>query len=209
MKKKTAFKKFFIKGLKSHFPDTHASLLSEVEERFSNISKDTRFATKSSNPMDKRLDFAAYFLALIQALENHGQSFEQIRRICLEITYDYVTPKNWVQKWLKRLPAKLIGLRISRPFLNILNKKISTQGNQSGFRAEILTNKAETYNLGYGIDILECGICKLFQKHHSGKYASILCEVDKVTSTIAGLELVRTATIANGASKCDFRFRKK
>ena len=72
----------------------------------------------------------------------------------------------------------------------------------------MITDKKDTYDLGYGIDILECGICKLFQKHDAAKYASILCEVDKVTSGLAGLELIRTGTIALGATKCDFRFRK-
>ena len=38
---------------------------------------------------------------------------------------------------------------------------------------------------------------------------SILCEVDEITSALAGLKLVRTGTIANGAKKCDFRFIKK
>jgi hypothetical protein len=113
-----------------------------------------------------------------------------------------------MQLWLKRLPAKLIGWKIIRPILNAFSRKVSKKGNPDGFRAEILTDKSETYNLGYGVDILECGICKLFQKHHAGKYASILCEVDKVTSGMAGLELIRSGTIANGAAKCDFRFRK-
>src|SRR6185312_4369890 len=167
------------------------------------------FASRSKNPIDKRLDFSAYFLALIKVLERDGSSYEEIRSICLEITIDYVSPKNFLQKWLKRLPAKLVGLKITRWPLNILSRKFSTLDNPDGFKAIILTDKNETYNLGYGFDILECGICKLFQKHDAGKYASILCEVDKVTSDLAGLELIRNGTIANGALKCDFRFKKK
>jgi hypothetical protein len=209
IKAKTAYKHFFKKAIKSHFPDSPDALINEVEGVFANLSKDTRFAAKSSNPVDRRLDFCAYFLALIKVLENKGQSFEQIRSICLEITIDYVSPKNPLQRWLKRLPARLIGLKITNPILNIFSKKVSKKGHPDGFRAVILTDKSETYGLGYGVDILECGICKLFQKHQAGKYASILCEVDKVTSGLAGLELIRTGTIANGAAKCDFRFKKK
>lgn len=58
-------------------------------------------------------------------------------------------------------------------------------------------------------DILECGICKLFKKHNYEKYSSILCEVDEITSRLAGLKLIRTGTIALGAKKCDFRFKKE
>ena len=85
---------------------------------------------------------------------------------------------------------------------------MSTNKNKDGFIANIITDKEETFGLGYGIDILECGICKLFNKHNFGKYAAILCEVDKLTSGIAGLTLIRSGTIANGAEKCDFRFKR-
>jgi len=203
------YKYFFKKAINQHFPGTSTALIAEVEERFAVISEDTKFAATSSNPIDRRLDFTAYFLALIKVLENKGLSYEEIRAICLEITIDFVSPKNMMQKWLKRLPPKLVGWKITRGLINIFNKKVSIKGNPDGFRAVILTDKNETYGLGYGVDILECGICKLFQKHDAGKYTSILCQVDKVTSSLSGLELIRNGTIANGADKCDFRFKKK
>jgi hypothetical protein len=202
------FTKYFQKALEKRFPIESAALLKEVDDRFKLLSVDTRFASRSSNPLDKRLDFAAYFLALIQTLENRNHSYEEIKSICLEVTYDYVSPKNSLQKWLKRLPAKLVGLKITKPLLKLLHKKVANRGNEAGFRAAIITDKTETFNFGYGFDIHECGICKLFQKHNAGSYAAILCEVDKVTSKLAGLELIRNSTIALGAEKCDFRFKK-
>src|SRR6185312_15036768 len=108
------YKAFFKKALNKHFPDRSGTLIAEVEERFAVIAEDTKFASRSKNPIDKRLDFSAYFLALIKVLERDGSSYEEIRSICLEITIDYVSPKNFLQKWLKRLPAKLVGLKITR-----------------------------------------------------------------------------------------------
>jgi hypothetical protein len=207
-KSKTSFTKFFKKAIEKHFPNEADLLMQEVDQCFKVLSVDTRFAAKSSNPIDRRLDFAAYFLALIQTLESRNHSYDEIKSICLEVTYDYVSPKNGVQKWLKRLPANLINLRITKPLLKLFHNKVSKKGNEAGFRAAIITDKAQTFNLGYGFDIFECGICKLFQKHNAAKYASILCEVDKVTSNLAGLELFRNSTIAYGAEKCDFRFKK-
>jgi hypothetical protein len=32
--------------------------------------------------------------------------------------------------------------------------------------------------------------------------------VDEITSSLAGLKLIRTGTIALGAKKCDFRYQK-
>ena len=202
------FRKYFVSVINKHFPSDPSVIVRELDQRFKVLSIDTQFASRSSNPIDRRLDFAAYFLALIQTLEEKNQSFEQIKNICLEITYDYVRPKNSFQRWIKKLPGKLIGSIIAKPLTKIFHRKISKLGHPDGFRANVITDKKLTYGLGYGFDILECGICKLFQKHGAHKYASILCEVDKVTSNLAGLELIRNSTIAYGAGKCDFRFKR-
>lgn len=202
------YKKYFLKALKNHFPTTENALMSTLERHYRVISKDTYFAASSSNPIDRRLDFCAYFLALIQTLDEKGESFETIRKISLEVVLEYVKPKNKLSEWAKRIPLKLLQLSFSSFLLAFFNKKISKKGNEAGFLAHIITDKKETYGLGYGIDIIECGICKLFKKHNFQKYTSILCEVDEVTSGLAGLKLIRTSTIALGATKCDFRFVK-
>jgi hypothetical protein len=203
-----AYKKYFIKATNNHFPGSVDLIISKMESHFHVISNDTAFAASSNNPIDKRLDFTACFLAFIKTLDEQGQSFNTIRNICLEVVTDYVQPKNKLHAYLKRLPPKLMNTWLSAILLPLLNKKVSQNLNEDGFIANIITDKEETYGLGYGIDILECGICKLFKKHGYEKYASILCEVDKVTSGLAGLQLIRTGTIALGAKKCDFRFKR-
>jgi hypothetical protein len=92
--------------------------------------------------------------------------------------------------------------------LKWLQNKVSKNSNQDGFIANIITDRSETFGLGYGIDIIQCGICTLFQKHNYEKYSSILCEVDELTSALAGLKLIRNGTIALGAKKCEFRFKR-
>jgi hypothetical protein len=202
------YKKYFAQTVRKNFPEQSDQLITETENHFSHISKDTRFAATSKNPIDRRLDFSAYFLALVQTLDERGETFERIREICLEIVIEYVKPKNRFQQFMKKLPPKLIGTRVADLLLKVFSKKVSQNANPDGFIAHIITDENETYGFGYGVDIIECGICKLFKKHHYEKYASILCEIDKVTSGLAGLELIRTGTIANGATKCDFRFKR-
>ena len=203
------FRKYFKIVIKQRYPETGDSILLETDSKYLLISKDTGFSKVSSNPIDKRLDFTAYFLALIQVLEGKGVDYESIKIICLEITYNYVSPKNEFQRWLKRLPLKLLNSGFASPLIKIMDRKISKRGHPDGFVAKIITDKSETYGLGYGFDILECGICKLFKKYNNEKYSSILCEVDRFTSSLAGLDLIRNGTIANGAEKCDFRFKRK
>ena len=203
------YKKYFTNAVKNTYPNTSDFLIAEIDKNFKYISKDTNFALSSANPIDRRLDFSAYFLALIKTLDGQGETFETIREICLEIVTEYVRPKNKFQQFLKRLPAKLTNTWLANIFLKSFAKKVSQKAHQDGFVAKIITDKNETFGFGYGFDILECGICKLFKKHNYEKYSSILCEVDEITSRLAGLKLIRTGTIALGAKKCDFRFKKE
>jgi hypothetical protein len=201
-----SFKKYFTATLRSRYPTDAELLIVQLDKEFDLLVPDVKFAETSSNPIDRRLKFCAYFLALIKVLDNHGESFEQIRTVSLEVVNAYVKPKNKLQQFFKKLVPKLIKFRIAKVALKSFAKKVSTKGHPDGFAATMIFDEKETYGLGYGVDILECGICKLFNKHGYKKYASILCEVDEVTSNLAGLKLIRSGTIANGASKCDFRY---
>lgn len=202
-----SYKPFFIKSLQANFPNDFQQRMDEVDKHYQIISLDAHFAARSKNPIDRRLDFSSYFLALIKTLDERGETYERIRTICLEVVLDYVKPQNKFQAWLKKLPVKLMNTWMGRFLIRSLQKKTGKLGHPDGFLAHIITDKAETYGFGYGVDIIECGICKLFNKHNSQKYASILCEVDEVTSNLAGLQLIRGGTIANGAKKCDFRYK--
>lgn len=203
-----AYKKYFHNTIKAQFPQTFTQMMAQVESHYEHISLDSSFSASSSNPIDRRLDFSAYFLALIQTLDEQGEPFERIRTICLEVVIDYVKPKNKLEALRKKLPVKLMNTWLGQYLIKLLQRKAGKLGHPDGFLANIITDKAETYGFGYGIDIIECGICKLFKKHNYQKYASILCEVDEVTSNLAGLQLIRGGTIANGAKKCDFRYKR-
>ncbi|MEZ4903911.1 MAG: L-2-amino-thiazoline-4-carboxylic acid hydrolase [Spirosomataceae bacterium] len=201
------YRKYFIWFVKANYPTEFEKIISDTDNHYKIISADTTFAKTSNNPIDKRLDFSSYFLALVKTLDERNEKFENIRKICLQITTEYVQPKSKIQEFFKRLLPKLTSTWIGQILIKAFHKRVSVNTNADGFIANIITDKQETFGLGYGIDIIECGICKLFKKHNYSKYASILCEVDEITSGLAGLQLIRTGTIANGAKKCDFRFK--
>jgi hypothetical protein len=201
------YRKYFIQFIRQNYPDEFDNIIADIDNHYKVVSLDTAFAKTSRNPIDKRLDFSSYFLALIKTLEEKGESFENIRKFCLQITIKYVQPKSKLQNFLKRLLPTMTNTWFGQILIRYFHKRVSVNTNADGFVANIITDKQETFGLGYGIDIIECGICKLFRKHNYSKYASILCEVDEITSGLAGLRLIRTGTIANGAKKCDFRFK--
>lgn len=203
------YRKYFRQFAKENYPNDFFNILADTDRHYAGISGDTAFARTSRNPIDRRLDFSAYFLAFIKALDEKGERFENIRKICLEITTAYVEPKSKIQECFKRLLPRMINTWFGRRLVKGLHKRVSVNSNPGGFVAHIITDREETYGFGYGVDIVECGICKLYGKHNYSKYASILCEVDEITSGLAGLQLIRSGTIANGAQKCDFRFKRQ
>ena len=82
------YKKYFIKAIMGNYSSKSGFLLAEIDKNFESISKKTNFAATSSNPLDKRLGFCGYFLALIKTLDEQGEEFETIRKICLTVTTD-------------------------------------------------------------------------------------------------------------------------
>jgi hypothetical protein len=209
LKKEPAYKRYFRKALERYYPKYANELLDDIDTKYQDLKGDVSFAKTSANPIDRRLDLSAYFLALIMVLDNAGEGFEKIREVALFTITEYLRPKNKLQAFLKRLPVKLVKTNIGRYLIKVFAKKVGQLGNPEGFVANIITDKKETHGLGYGVDIIECGICKLFKKHNYQKYVAILCEVDKYTTNLAGLSMIRTDTIVNGASKCDFRYMVK
>jgi len=203
------FRKYFHEAIQKEYPQTAAHCIADIETAFKRIQPDIQFAKTSKNPVDRRMEIAAYFLATIEVLNKNGESIEKIRALLLGIANEYVRPKNALQRMLKKLPVKMIDSWFGKFFIRQMQKRVGQRSHPDGFAVRVLTDKKETLGLGYGIDILECGICKLYNKHGQQKYTPLLCEIDYITTSMAGLTMHRSGTIAQGASKCDFRYEKK
>lgn len=202
-----AFHPYFLPILISHYQKDADEILAKMDRLYPEIY-DSSLAS-SKNPIDKRLSFSAYFLAMIQCLDEKGESYEKIRQVCLQVALDFVQPKNGFQRLIKKWPSYFIQTWLGKLLIQNLKKVAEKPGHPDGFVARIITDKNTTHGLGYGIDILECGICKQFQKRNYQRFTSILCEVDHMTTSLAGLDMIRLGTIALGADKCDFRYKIK
>ena len=54
----------------------------------------------------------------------------------------------------------------------------------------------------YGLDFVECGICKFFHAQGADEFVRYMCRLDFIMSEWMGMGLVRTTTIAKGGEKC-------
>jgi hypothetical protein len=60
----------------------------------------------------------------------------------------------------------------------------------------------------FGIDYKACGFCKFAARHGDKEILPNLCGLDFDAYAARGIRLVRTQTLASGASHCDFRFSR-
>jgi hypothetical protein len=59
-----------------------------------------------------------------------------------------------------------------------------------------------------GVDYTECGITKFFHAHGADGLTPLLYKLDFLICDVQGIVLSRTATIAEGAERCDFRYKR-
>src|SRR5215831_11793122 len=60
----------------------------------------------------------------------------------------------------------------------------------------------------FGINYKACGFCKFAGRHGDQEILPHICGLDFDAYATRGIRLVRTQTLAGGASHCDFRFSK-
>jgi hypothetical protein len=63
-------------------------------------------------------------------------------------------------------------------------------------------------NFEFGIDYKACGFCKFAARHGDEEILPNLCGLDFDAYAVRGIQLVRTQTLAGGASHCNFRFSR-
>ena len=139
------YRKYFIKSLRDNYPSEFDAVIANTDNHYKHISTDTTFAKTSTNPLDKRLDFSSYFLALIKTLDEKGETFDTIRKVCLEIVTDYIQPKSKVQEFFKQLLPKLTNTWFGQTLIKTFHKRVSVNSNADGFIANIITDRQKTF----------------------------------------------------------------
>ena len=142
-------------------------------------------------------------LALYKTLTKKGMQVEDIGRILLE------TFTARVYSWPRSLRRIINLLLFSDPVRLILKRRADESRkrlNNSDWVLEYVEGNDEDYE--YGVDYLECAICKLYHAHDADEMIKYNCQCDFTLSDALGWGLVRTMTIADGDKKCDFRFKR-
>ncbi len=105
------------------------------------------------------------------------------------------------------IKGKLMAGAFRLPVLRnaILRQLESAREDPGGF----VMTKVDSGDL-MAFDVTYCPLSKFFAEHDAAEVGPLVCKVDDLlASTLPGISLERTGTIANGAPRCDFRYRRE
>lgn len=182
--------------------DLAVTLIAETKLAYEVLRSEIPYIGGEANRFTEWLGYGAYYLAMHQALSAHGHDVEETGRLIFrtyEVMADY---PEWFLKIVGRFkygPAYQEKLRRAAAV---------SQKRQYPGDFVLLFVEGDGENFDYGLDIEECGICKLYSAHGADQLTPFMCLSDFVISKAFDRGLVRFETIAEGGKKCDFRYKK-
>ena len=145
----------------------------------------------------------SWYLAAYRTLQRYGVTLEEAGQLIYKMG----------EANLRAIPP--FGHRLVRHvwFNRLLRNRIKKRAAVSQLRkhpADFVFSyiEGDAGGFDYGIDYTECANCKFLKAQGAMELAPYACAIDKAASEILGWGLTRTMTLAEGAEKCDFRFKK-
>lgn len=189
--------------LKAHLgEETAAALIKEAGEEYKAIIPQIPYIgeTKLAQTF---LFQATQYLALYRALQKQGWTIDEAG----PLIFDMATVRL---ESMPRIVRRVAGyLWFSPQFIRRARRraKESQRHEYPGASViEFIEGDGKTFD--YGVDYLECAVCKFLTAQGAMELAPYMCAVDKPASELLGWGLTRTETIAGGFERCDFRHRK-
>lgn len=146
---------------------------------------------------------AAWSLAMYRVLRAQGEPLEAVGQLIYEVDRAFL-------KAYPRFLRRLFGhMTFSRRYIRRLRKRAAESHERrypGDYVYTFVEGDGETFD--HGVDYLECATCKFLQQQGASELGPYLCVADLLYSEVLDWGLIRTKTLAEGAEKCDFRFKK-
>ncbi len=187
--------------LDEYFGGEASALLAETRCEFENLIPQLPYIG-GRQPFTEFIVFTAMFLALHRVNKTHGRTVEQTGELMYEIGRVFL---NSHPAFLRFMFGRM---NFSRRYVDRLRKG-AVESRERKYPEGYVINfiEGDGMNFDYGVDYIECGSCKFLAKQDALELAPYLCPVDILYSEALGWGLTRTMTLAEGAEKCDFRFK--
>jgi hypothetical protein len=182
--------------------DLSVILIKETKQAYGDLCPKIPYTGGKENMFTEWLNYGAYYLAMYQVLSARGHNIGDVGALIFE-TYKVMAD---YPKWFLSIVGRFkYGQKYEEKLRNAVAASQQRKYPED-FVASFIEGDGKTFD--YGLDITECGICKLYSAHGVEKLSRYMCLSDYVISKAFDRGLVRYHTIAEGAEKCDFRFKK-
>ena len=196
--------KRFSNVLALHVDDQPTSaIIQESRQEFERLIREIPYIGGKANNLTQDLIDCTMLLALYQVLKRVGFRIEEIGKIVIEIE------QRRVQSY-PRFVLRLLGKVIHSPLGKNRLKKVSDKSQEhrypGGWVSVYIDGDGEEFD--FGIDYLECGLCKFFHQQGADEFTPYLCQFDYVQQRAMLTGFSRSMTLAEGAERCDFRWKR-
>jgi hypothetical protein len=156
-----------------------------------------------TQPFTQFIISTAWYLALYRVFTAHGKTLEETGEIIYKVTDSY----------MRRYPGfvhRLLGRRIFTRRYQEEARKRAEASQRREYPGDYVYDfiEGDGKEFDWGIDYSECGSCNFLAAHRAPELARYICSADLTYSELLRWGLTRTMTLAEGAAKCDFRFKK-
>jgi hypothetical protein len=179
------------------------AIIEETRQAFEALIPELPYIGGDANFFTRNLTGPAGTLALYQALQPRGMAVEEVGDIAYRA----------FESRLRAIPRLQLRLWGWLAFTGISRRAMRAQADTSQERRYpgdfVYTFvEGDGIEFDYGLDFTECAVLKFFQAHGAGELLPYVCLGDFPYSRATGTGLVRTMTLAEGADKCDFRYKR-
>lgn len=202
-----SFASFGQQVLASYYGDELADvIIGEVRQEVERLVPKLPYIGGRKNRLTQNLIGTLYSLALYKTLKARGEPVDRIAKINHQINATYLSSLSHTRVSIMRF---LISTPPVQKLGQVLLKKRAAESQQRRYPGDFVFSYVEGdgEEFDFGIDYTECAIVKFFRAQGANEFTRYVCLYDFLNSQLTGTGLIRTKTLAEGADKCDFRFK--
>lgn len=180
-----------------------AALVRGARERCEDILAVVSWVGERSAPaMNTFLGITAQELAVYQTIDARGGTPSEAWELCHEAIR---LRMKHMPRWKRWLLNRILFSRLVRHVIRQRAKNPEPL-RAGGFETRSVVGDGVEFD--HGVDYVRCGNLELARKVGADAFAPYLCMSDIALSDGLGWGLIRTQTLADGCSHCDFRFKQ-
>ena len=180
-----------------------ATVAAETDRELERLIPEIPYIGGDENRLTENLNQTALVLALHRAMTAHGKSVEETGSVL------YRTVESMLRSY-PRFFTRAIGFLGLTPFEPGKVREAALESQERRYPDDWVLHfvEGDGDEFDWGMDYTECGIVKFLHAQGADDLAPYLCLADFPVSDAFGLGLERTTTLAEGAERCDFRFKR-